>query len=55
LPVFVLYWTVFADHEGDIHFRKDAYGRDVKVTAAFKQRGLELPPLQNIEVVEAKN
>jgi len=55
LPVFVLYWTVFADHEGHIHFRKDAYGRDVKVTAAFKQRGLELPPLQNIEVVEAKN
>ncbi len=28
MPLYVLYWTVFADENGTINFRKDAYGYD---------------------------
>ena len=32
-PVFVFYWTVFADDHGQANFRRDAYGWDAKLLA----------------------
>ena len=35
LPVYVLYWTAFADPDGTVHFRPDAYKRDSRLQAAL--------------------
>lgn len=37
LPVHLLYWTVWAESDGSIHFRDDIYGRDRAVLAALAQ------------------
>jgi murein L,D-transpeptidase YcbB/YkuD len=34
LPVYVLYWTAFADSDGTFEFRRDIYGRDQRLIAA---------------------
>lgn len=39
LPVFVLYWTVFTDKDGELQFRRDAYGRDAVAVAALSEAG----------------
>jgi len=40
LPVFVLYWSVFADKNGDINFRRDFYERDSQTANALAGAGL---------------
>ncbi len=35
LPIYLLYWTAFADAEGAIEFRPDIYGRDQRLIAAL--------------------
>ena len=38
LPVYLMYWTVFVDAEGLVHFRDDVYGRDARLAAALARR-----------------
>ena len=38
LPVYLLYWTVFVDAGGVVHFRDDVYGRDARLAAALSRR-----------------
>ncbi len=40
LPVYLLYWTAWADTEGSIQFRNDIYGRDKRLLEAL----YEMPP-----------
>ncbi len=35
LPVYLLYWTVFAGEDGELNFRADKYGRDAALIAAL--------------------
>jgi murein L,D-transpeptidase YcbB/YkuD len=35
LPIYLLYWTAFADADGTIEFRPDIYGRDQRLIAAL--------------------
>lgn len=44
LPVFVLYWSVFADKNGDINFRRDFYERDSQTANALAGEGLLVRP-----------
>jgi len=39
VPVYVLYWTAFADPDGMVEFRNDLYGRDQKLAAALATQG----------------
>ncbi|HSP16586.1 MAG TPA: L,D-transpeptidase family protein [Thermoanaerobaculia bacterium] len=38
LPVHILYWTVFADEIGELHFVPDVYGRDAALDEAMRKR-----------------
>jgi len=35
LPVYILYWTAFVDHDGLLHIRPDIYGRDPAIVRAL--------------------
>jgi L,D-transpeptidase YcbB len=35
LPVYILYWTAFVDHDGLLHIRPDIYGRDPAIMRAL--------------------
>lgn len=45
LPVYVLYWTAFTGDDGGIAFRRDVYGRDMRLVAALQKRSLVAPSL----------
>jgi murein L,D-transpeptidase YcbB/YkuD len=36
LPIYVLYWTAFADADGGMEFRPDIYGRDARLIAELR-------------------
>lgn len=42
LPVYFLYWTAFADAQGEMNFRPDIYGRDQRLIEALRSRPLQL-------------
>jgi len=39
IPVHITYITAFLDQHGELHFRRDVYGRDRKLITALEQRG----------------
>src|SRR5262249_25661274 len=43
LPVYVMYWTAFADEQSALQFREDAYGRDQPIVAALGFRTTPKP------------
>ena len=44
LPLYVLYWTVFPNAEGEIEFRKDIYDYDRFLIDVMENRDTEYPP-----------
>jgi len=43
LPVYVLYWTVLVDGEGNVGFRSDVYNRDVRLISAQQTATAGMP------------
>jgi murein L,D-transpeptidase YcbB/YkuD len=39
VPVFVVYETAFAEFDGRLQFRPDAYGRDAEIWQYLKSKG----------------
>ena len=37
VPVYMLYWTAYADADGRLRFADDVYGRDRRMIAALRQ------------------
>lgn len=49
LPVFVLYWSVFTDKDGNINFRRDFYERDAQTVNALAGAGLISRPAEVVQ------
>ena len=35
VPIYLVYWTVWVDHDGKMNFRHDVYGRDTALNKLF--------------------
>ena len=46
LPVYILYWTAFADADGKIRFVRDIYGRDRRMIAAMHRLPVALAAVE---------
>lgn len=46
LPVHLIYRTAFTTPKGELHFRRDIYGRDAKIWNAMQNAGVVLPNVQ---------
>jgi murein L,D-transpeptidase YcbB/YkuD len=43
VPVHIVYRTAFTTAKGDVHFRRDVYGRDATIFAALRRAGVAVP------------
>ncbi|MEO1501422.1 MAG: L,D-transpeptidase family protein [Pseudomonadota bacterium] len=46
VPVHIIYRTVFTTAKGEVHFRRDVYGRDAKIWNALQDAGVSLPDVR---------
>lgn len=46
VPVHIIYRTVFTTAKGEVHFRRDVYGRDAKIWKALQSAGVSLPEVR---------
>lgn len=46
VPVHLVYRTAFTDARGNLHFRRDIYGRDGRIIDALVRAGVAIPGLQ---------
>jgi murein L,D-transpeptidase YcbB/YkuD len=46
VPVYVLYWTAFADADGKIQFARDLYGRDRRMIAAMRRQPVRIAAIE---------
>jgi murein L,D-transpeptidase YcbB/YkuD len=46
MPVYMLYWTAFADADGQVRYAKDIYGRDRRMIAAMHRQPLRVAAVE---------
>lgn len=46
VPIYILYWTAFADRDGKVQFVRDLYGRDKRMIAALRRQSLRVAAIQ---------
>jgi murein L,D-transpeptidase YcbB/YkuD len=46
VPVYLLYWTAFANQQGKVQFASDVYGRDQRLIAAMRRQPLRVAAIE---------